>query len=91
MANESRFFTVKFVKTAPNQETGTDETTIEVYNYEADQWNSAVLKFNEVSTFARSLAGCSYFRVSILNEWDGVEKEDTESHVMVPVNSNDGE
>lgn len=90
MANESRFFTVKFVKTAPN-EAGTDETTIEVYNFTAEQWNSAVLKFNEVSTFARSLAGCSYFRVSILNEWDGVEKEDTESHVMVPVNSNDGE
>lgn len=83
MANESRFFTVKFVKTAPNQETGIDETTIEVYNYEAAQWNGACLKFNELSTYARSLAGCSYFRVSILNEWDGVEKVDTESRVLV--------
>lgn len=82
MATESKFFTVKFVKTAPNDK-GEMETTIEVYNYTADQWNSAVLKFNELSTYARSLAGCNYFRVSILNEWDGVEKVDTESEVMV--------
>ena len=77
MATESKFFTVKFVKTVDGN------TEIEVYNYTADQWNSAVIKFNELSTYARSLAGCTYFRVSILNEWDGVEKVDTESTAMV--------
>lgn len=83
MSKESRFFTVKFVKTAPNSE-GVVETTIEVKNYTAEQWNSAVLKFNEMSTYARSLKDCTYFRVSILNEWDGVEKEDTETITVAP-------
>lgn len=90
MSNESKFFTVKFVKTAPNDK-GKMETTIEVKNYTKEQWNSAVLKFNENSTYARSLTNCTYFRVSILNEWDGVEKVDTESTAMVVPTENKGE
>lgn len=90
MSNESKFFTVKFVKTVTKDD-GTMESTIEVDNYTKEQVNDAVIAFNNKSTYARSLKNCPYFRVSLLNEWDGVEKFDTVGATVVVPTENKGE
>lgn len=80
MSSESRFFTV-----VTTVETVNGDVTHANYDYTAEQADAAIVKYHQECAYDRASQDVKYYSVMIINEFGGVEMNESYRKPVVPV------
>lgn len=75
MSNESRFFTV--LTTVEKEVEGVTEVTHTPFDYTAEQADAAIVKYHQECAYDRASQDIKYYSVMIINEFGGVEMNES--------------
>lgn len=80
MSQNSRFFTV-----VTTVETVNGDVTHANYDYTAEQADAAIIKYHQECAYDRASQDVKYYSVMIINEFGGVEMNESYRKPVVPV------